>query len=122
MTNEPNEIEKALGVMSREYAQWNEANGLSLGSADEHYHDASLTEQQLAWVRNFSNRWEHVARGETWLAYNGHADDTAESLLRQCLGLMEGVVEPCDHSAGLCWCEWHRVMERAYAILPKVGS
>lgn len=68
MTNEPNEIEMALGVMSREYAQWNKDNGLSLGSADEHYHDASLTKEQLAWVRNFSDRWERVSRGETWLA------------------------------------------------------
>lgn len=117
-----NAIEDALGVMSREYAQWNKDNGLSLGSADEHYHDASLTEQQIAWVRHFSDRWERVSRGETWLAYVGNAGDTAESLLRECLGLMEAVVEPCDHSVGSCWCDWHRVMDRAYATLPVVGN
>lgn len=118
-----NAIEEALGVLSREYAAWIKANGLSLGSADEHYHDASLTEQQLAWVRHFSDCWENVERGKTWLAYlRNPPGDTAESLLRECLELMEAVVEPCDHSVGSCWCEWHKVMGRAYAILPVVQS
>ena len=44
--------------MIAEYSNWNHAQGLDLGSADEHLWDESLTEAQRAWVRDFSERWE----------------------------------------------------------------
>jgi hypothetical protein len=44
--------------MIAEYSDWNHAQGLDLGSADEHLFDESLTEAQRAWVRDFSERWE----------------------------------------------------------------
>ena len=57
-----------IEMLCREYKSWNERNNLNLGSADEHLHDESLTPEQLAWVRDFSARWEesapvHTSRG-----------------------------------------------------------
>jgi hypothetical protein len=44
--------------MIMEYSDWNAAQGLDLGSADEHLWDESLTEAQRKWVCDFSERWE----------------------------------------------------------------
>jgi hypothetical protein len=41
-----------------EYKEWNEAQGLNLGSADEHLFDDNLTLDQRVWLLNFSRRWE----------------------------------------------------------------
>jgi hypothetical protein len=62
------EIEAELDALTREYAAWNKAQGLNLGSADEHLFDEMLTEEQRKWLRNFSQRWEdaspvHTAQG-----------------------------------------------------------
>jgi hypothetical protein len=43
-----------------EYRAWNKAEGLNLGSADEHLCDDCLTVQQRGWVRDFSRRWESL--------------------------------------------------------------
>jgi len=43
-----------------EYANWNRANGLTLGSADEHLWDDNLTNEQRAWLRDFVRRWEEA--------------------------------------------------------------
>ncbi len=56
------ETEEKLNALTREYAAWNKAQGLNLGSADEHLFDEELTEAQRAWVRNFSRRWEEAAK------------------------------------------------------------
>ena len=53
-----------LAALCDEYEAWNAANGLNLGSADEHLFDESLTPAQLAWVRDFSRRWELVENDE----------------------------------------------------------
>ena len=42
MTDIKTEIEAELAVLTREYAAWNKAQGLSLGSADEHLFDENL--------------------------------------------------------------------------------
>ncbi|MGD0192889.1 MAG: hypothetical protein ABSD74_19300 [Rhizomicrobium sp.] len=55
------EIEAELMVLCQEYEAWNKAQGLKLGSADEHLFDESLTEEQRAWVRDFSRRWDETA-------------------------------------------------------------
>jgi RNase_H superfamily len=52
------EIEAELAALSQEYDAWNKAQGLSLGSADEHLFDENLTPEQRTWLRNFSQRWE----------------------------------------------------------------
>jgi hypothetical protein len=44
--------------MIAEYEAFNKAQGLDLGSADEHLFDESLTDAQRKWVRDFSERWE----------------------------------------------------------------
>lgn len=43
--------------LCNEYAAWNKANGLKLGSADEHTFDEDLTEAQRAYLRIFCDRW-----------------------------------------------------------------
>jgi hypothetical protein len=52
------EIDTELAELTREYSEWNKAQGLKLGSADEHLFDETLTEKQRAWLRDFSQRWE----------------------------------------------------------------
>jgi len=54
--------DKALDSLIDEYQQWNESQGLNLGSADEHLFDESLTEAQHAWLRDFCRRWDIVER------------------------------------------------------------
>jgi hypothetical protein len=60
------ESEAELATLTQEYADWNKAQGLSLGSADEHLFDESLTAEQRAWLENFSKRWDDAA-----LVYTG---------------------------------------------------
>ena len=55
------EIDAELNALTREYAAWNKAQGLNLGSADEHLFDETLTEEQRAWLRDFSQRWEDAS-------------------------------------------------------------
>lgn len=54
--------EAAFLTLCNEYQAWNKAQGLSLGSADEHVDDESLTEAQRTWVRDFSTRWDAVGK------------------------------------------------------------
>jgi transposase len=54
-------IDREIDMLCREYKAFNERNNLSLGSADDHHHDDSLTAEQLEWVRDFSTRWENSA-------------------------------------------------------------
>lgn len=53
----------ALSTLVEEYTAWNKAQGLDLGSADEHCFDEDLTEEQREWVRDFSERWDVAANG-----------------------------------------------------------
>lgn len=55
------EIEAELDALTREYAAWNKAQGLNLGSADEHLFDETLSEEQRKWLRDFSRRWEDAS-------------------------------------------------------------
>lgn len=56
--------EMGIDDLCTEYAAWNKAQGLNLGSADEHLCDEALTEQQRAWLRDFCARWEDAERRE----------------------------------------------------------
>jgi len=58
-----------------EYHEWNKAQGLHLGSADEHLHDESLTAEQRAWLADFSGRWEAAAEAEYAQRKCRHRDD-----------------------------------------------
>lgn len=60
-----NDLEKvAVPIMEAElcdeYAKWNKEQGLNLGSADEHYFDESLSEEQRLWLQGFGERWDRV--------------------------------------------------------------
>lgn len=52
--------EKMLDALVDEYQAWNKANGLDLGSADEHLFDENLTADQRGWLKDFVERWEMV--------------------------------------------------------------
>jgi hypothetical protein len=54
----------SLDGMVKEYAAWNAAQGLSLGSAADHVNDESLTPAQRAWLADFSGRWEAIENAE----------------------------------------------------------
>jgi hypothetical protein len=64
------EVEKGKIAMTRspldalvdEYAAWNRAQNLNLGSADEHLYDSDLTQAQRDWLRGFCWRWEKAER------------------------------------------------------------
>ncbi len=45
------------------YTNFNIANGLDLGSADEHMFDEDLTDEQRQWLQRFVDAWERVSRG-----------------------------------------------------------
>jgi hypothetical protein len=56
--------ENLLARLTREYETWNKAQGLNLGSADEHLFDENLTETQRGFVQRFCRRWENsLTRG-----------------------------------------------------------
>ena len=55
------EIPNPLDALIHEYRAWNATNGLSLGSADEHLFDENLTDEQRAWLKDFSRRWEEAS-------------------------------------------------------------
>ena len=40
------------------------AEGLGLGSGDEHHHDETLTQEQRDWLRDFSAQWEANEQGK----------------------------------------------------------
>ena len=46
-----------------EYMAWNKANGLDLGSAEEHLFDESLTAEQQDWLADFCKRWQAAVDG-----------------------------------------------------------
>ena len=60
LTDENREVDtdQVRDALISEYEAFNKAQGLDLGSADEHLFDTSLTLEQLNWVRSFSRRWE----------------------------------------------------------------
>jgi hypothetical protein len=55
------EIEAELAALTQEYGAWNKAQGLSLGSVDEHLFDENLTPAQRTWLQDFSRRWEDAS-------------------------------------------------------------
>ena len=67
-------VAKAIQMRSREsvrnelieeYRNWNRAQGLNLGSADEHIHDERLTHAQRDWLRDFNRRWDENEDGRS---------------------------------------------------------
>jgi hypothetical protein len=54
--------EQALADLITEYAAWQTANDLDLGSADDHLFDETLTDEQRAWLFAFCQRWTAAER------------------------------------------------------------
>lgn len=55
----------SLDELTAEYQAWQVRERLKIGSADEHTHDATLTDKQRAWLRRFSERWDMSQTAET---------------------------------------------------------
>ena len=57
-----------INALTDEYQAWNKAQGLDLGSADEHLNDDSLTGEQQQWLSDFCERWDAAERrlSEFW--------------------------------------------------------
>lgn len=54
----------AISELIAEYKRWNDAEGLDLGSADEHLNDPDLSEVQREWLEDFVRRWNLAANEE----------------------------------------------------------
>lgn len=52
------DTEAARSALTSDYEAWLKLEGLNLGSADEHYQDASLSLAQLVWLHDFGRRWD----------------------------------------------------------------
>jgi hypothetical protein len=101
---------QTLATLTLEYRAWNRANNLDLASADEHVNDASLTEPQRAWLRDFVERWdkaEATALGAfvdgitTENTGGGCMVDFVELQDGRCLGINEDVV--CLYPSRACF-------------------
>jgi hypothetical protein len=57
-----------LDQLCNEYMDWNDKNGLRLGSADEHLFDENLTVAQRAWLHEFCERWDAAVEYERTMA------------------------------------------------------
>lgn len=54
----------SMDDLIHEYQRWNKANGLDLGSADEHLFDENLNETQQAYLQGFCRRWDECMERE----------------------------------------------------------
>jgi hypothetical protein len=84
-----------------EYATWNKAQGLNLGSADEHVWDEDLTDAQRAWLRNFVKLWDAAAELErAW------ADAERLAFEGECNHSWVENGDEQHHGEGRIYCEW----------------
>ncbi|MBR1066875.1 hypothetical protein [Bradyrhizobium liaoningense] len=60
----PGNDDGPINLLIREYARWNQEQGLNLRSADEHLHDEKLTEEQRAYLASFCGRWDIATETE----------------------------------------------------------
>ena len=56
--------DRQRSALIAEYQGWMKAEGLGLGSGDEHHHDETLTQEQRDWLRDFSAQWEANEQGK----------------------------------------------------------
>jgi len=54
-----------------EYRAWNAAQGLNLGSADEHLTDDALTDAQREYLRAFCDRWDSCRERDESVSHPG---------------------------------------------------
>ena len=46
----------------------------------------------------------------------------AREALKQCLAQMKELNEPCDHDVGICWCDYHHVMDHAGEVIKNLDT
>lgn len=63
--------DSAINKLIDEYNAWNRAQGLALGSADEHLFDEDLTDDQRRWLADFCKRWEAADRAPATVSERG---------------------------------------------------
>lgn len=99
--------ESPTAELCREYAAWNAAQGLKLGSADEHHFDEALTPEQRTYVRAFSQRWDAAVEQEAaWAAAEEeeYGDGCKHSFV--CSGTAYGGDDASYHGEGRSYCEY----------------
>lgn len=68
--------QESMNALIAEYEAWNKAQGLDLGSADEHLYDETLTQSQRDWLADFVKRWTEII--EFPRQNTSHASDIPE--------------------------------------------
>lgn len=48
--------------------------------------------------------------------------EQAREALKECHDRMFEISETCDHTVGICWCDWHRAMGRAQDAIAKINE
>jgi hypothetical protein len=46
----------------------------------------------------------------------------AREALREMGDRMRELSEPCDHTVGICWCDYHRAMDRGIAAIEAINA
>jgi hypothetical protein len=108
MRNSASEIYD-LGPIDRlvkEYAEWNTAQGISLGSADEHIFDEELSNEQRAWLRAFILRWDAAVETEDAWAEAEREEFLADDCDHEWAftGTAYGGDDDRYHGEGRCYC------------------
>lgn len=48
--------------------------------------------------------------------------EQAREALKECVDRMRELNEPCDHTVGICWCDYHRAVDRALAAIEAINA
>lgn len=48
--------------------------------------------------------------------------EQAREALRECFDRMMEINEPCDHTVGICWCDFHRAIDRNLAAQEAINA
>ena len=48
--------------------------------------------------------------------------EQAREALKECVDRMRELNEPCDHTVGVCWCDYHRAVDRAMASIDTINA
>lgn len=98
---------RAVDALTAEYNDWNQREGLNLGSADEHLFDPALTEAQRVWLHGCVQRWEEAEKFDryapaVWIeGPPGHASYWRDGVLWAAPMYASRVPVPFDQSEGV---------------------
>lgn len=56
----------------------------------------------------------HIVRSEV--------AEQARAALQECIERMREIGEPCDHTVGICWCDFHRAIDHGLAAVESINA